>query len=348
MTYTIKMDDYILYLNKITLQRDKSKSKVKVQVKYNEWVKIWARWIITHNSLYPSSNVLQFLPDRTDVYDHQFIYELLNLDMSREQAEQLYADLEEGKKDILSLCPREIPSIEGFRVEKTEVDNKIRLNYNDRAHYLNKILYVKLVRLAAGSRAKTDEYIWLILTLYQLLDGNSLQWAVPPNVMWVFKEKLHCYTDIFASPLNAYNKNYYSLFYYDRFFGSKGNFFSAPDSDFQSGTYHINPPFIDAVFQKTADRVHHLLNLAYQNKSKLTFIYVMPDWKDFMTYNEISTSRYRKAYIYIPAGQGNYYQYRTDTYIPASFGTHIFVLSTENGLPDISAEVKEKFKSNTI
>ena len=338
------MDNYILYLKKITVQRD----KFKLKLKFNEWVKIWARWVITHHSLYPSSNPLQFLPERTDIYDHQIIYELLNLDIPLEQAEQIYTDLEEGKKTIVSLCPSVIPSMDGFSVEKTEVDNKIRLNENGHIHYLHKALYVKLVRLAGSRLPKTDEYIWLILTLYQLLDGNSLQWAVPPNVMWIFKEKLHCHTDIFASPLNAYNKNYYSLFHYDRLFGSKGNFFAAPDSDFQTGTYHINPPFIDAVFQKTTKRVHHLLNQACLTKSPLTFIYVMPDWHDFMTYNEISLSRYRKAYIYIPAGQGQYYQYRTDTYIPASFSTHIFILSTDNGLPDISTEVKEKFKSNTI
>ena len=337
------METYILYLKKITQQRD---NKDECNIKFMEWLKIWARWIITHNSLYPSQNSLQFLPDREDVFDHQFIFELLNLDVSPTLAYKIYADLEAGKKDILALCPSDIPSMDGIIVDKTEVDHKIRLTLtlDGHAHYLHKALYVKLCRLA-GNRSKTDEYIWLILTLYQLLDGNSLQWAVPPNVMWVFKEKLHCHTDIFASPLNAYNKNYYSLFHYDRIFGSKGNFFAAPDSDFQSGTYHINPPFIDAVFQKTTNRIHHLLN---KSKAALTFIYVMPDWKDFTTYNEISLSRYRKAYIYIPPGQGHYYQYRTDTYIPASFGTHIFVLSTENSLPDISVEVKEKFKSNTI
>jgi hypothetical protein len=334
------MEHYILYLKQITHLRDNIKTK---DMKFGEWLKIWARWVITHTSLYPPENPLQFLP-ASDVYDHQFVFELLNYDFSQAEAEQIYTEMSAAQKTILP--PLVEDSLDTLKIEKTEVDLKVRLGLNGHVHTIHKALYLRLTRLAGSS--STDGSIWLILTLYQLLDGNSLQWAVPPNVMWLFKEKMHCHTDIFASPLNAYNKNYYSLFYYDQLFGSKGNFFCAPDSDFRSGTFHVNPPFIVSVFQKTTERINRLLDQARKDKEILTFIYVMPDWKDFDTYNAVSMSRYRKAYTYIAPGQGQYYQYRTDNYFLTSFGTHIFFLSTDNNLPDISVELKEKFKSNTI
>jgi len=192
------------------------------------------------------------------------------------------------------------------------------------------IVYNRMARTYLGLPLQKNSYIWLCATIYSILDGKGLQWAVPPPVMELLQSSLGCYTELFASPLNAYNKQYYSLFPLDKMFGSKGNVFTAPDADFQEGTFQINPPFIDQLFAKTSERVLELLDKADANAKDLTFIYVMPEWKDFTTYNMIAESRFCVKRIYLRSGQHYYYQYSNGTYIPARFGSYMFFLSTNS------------------
>jgi len=308
--------DYVDYLERVGRLRDDVIEKSGV--KFVEGLKIWARYIITHISLFQERNRYTVLPG-VDVYDHQFVQELILNGCSN--GVKLYEEL---KARTAELCPPPMDQ----RIEIPVVKEGEYLSYHQVKHLVSKSLYDKLCRLYRRDSTERNQYIWLVLTLYQLLDGHSLQWAVPPSVMWIFKEKFNCDTDIFASPLNTYNSKYYSLFYFDTYFGSRGNFFTAPDSDFTAGTFHVNPPFIVPVFTRTTARILELLGHAEETGNVLTFIYVMPDWTEFDTYNTVYMNRFGKKHIYIPAGKAYYHQYRTDTSILSTFGTHIFILST--------------------
>jgi hypothetical protein len=342
------MEAYVKYLIQITELRDETIRGSNI--KFVEGLKIWARWLITHISLFDPANRHTILPT-DDIYDHQFIHELMSQGISAAEAERIYKDLQEKKNALLPMCPADL-SLSEISISRYD-DTNVCLRYEGIKHCISVKLYGKLKRLYNrwnhhGHHA--DVYIWLTLTLYQILDGHSLQWAVPPSVMWLFKEKLNCTTDIFASPLNAYNARYYSLFQSDHHFGSLGNFFTAPDEDFTEGTFHINPPFIISLFTKTTNRILQLLKKAEQAEKGLTFIYIMPDWDHFEAYNKMYMNRYGKKHIYIPPGQAYYYQYRTDSYILATFGTHVFILSTrEDPLPaDLEADIIAKFAEKPV
>jgi hypothetical protein len=54
--------------------------------------------------------------------------------------------------------------------------------------------------------------------------------------------------ELFASPINQYFDEYFSLFEIDKFFSSKGNALNydiLPD-----GSYEVNPPFLEETMEK--------------------------------------------------------------------------------------------------
>ena len=171
-----------------------------------------------------------------------------------------------------------------------------------------------------------------------MLDGKGLQWAIPTSVMSLLQTRFKCNTELFASPLNRLLDNYYSLFPLDKLFGSRGNFFLSPDSDFVSGAYEVNPPFIDSLFLKTTLRILRLLEIAEGNDKDLTFIYIMPKWTDFETYSLVKESQFCIKEIILRPYCHYYFQYITNTYIKAKFTTCIVILSTNPVLCDAACE----------
>ena len=301
--------------------------------KGSEAMKIWARWIITHRSLCNQHNLI--LPDDEE-YDIQLISELQEKGVDKNHAMYLHDWLIEQcrliNKSYTLIATSEWGGIHGSQEVTVHLGNGcITLTAGagpGRTQVVPTSVYNRMSRSYNGLPLHKNSYIWFCTTVYSLLDGKGLQWAVPPAVMSLLQSHLGCYTELFASPLNCYNKQYYSLFPLDGVFGSKGNFFHAPDSHFQKGAFQINPPFIDHLFTRTGERVLELLEKADINNRELTFIYIMPEWKDFPAYNIIIESRFMQRRIFLRNGQHYYYQYSNGSYIPARFGTHMFFLST--------------------
>lgn len=296
-------------------------------------MKIWARWIITHRSLCHQYNLI--LPDDEE-YDVQLIKELQEKGVSHQHAVYLHDWLINEcrmiNKSYDLIATTESGGIHGDLPVSVQLGNGYITLTVATAPKLDQIIptsvYNRMSRSYSGLPTYKNNYIWFCSTVYSLLDGKGLQWAVPPAVMGLLQSHLGCYTELFASPLNCYNKQYYSLFPLDTMFGSKGNFFHAPDSHFIEGAFQINPPFIDHLFTKTGERVLELLERAELANRELTFIYIMPEWKDFPAYNIIIESRFMQRRIFLRSGQHFYYQYSNGSYIPARFGTHMFFLST--------------------
>lgn len=305
-------------------------------IKETEAMKIWARWIISHRSLCRQENI--YLPD-DNVYDYQVLLELQDKGVSVEQSVCVYEWLRSECCQINSkYTPTATVEYGGIHgtipvIQTKDAEGYIILECSGILQYLPYNLYTRMSRLyrAHGSCTEHDmknNYMWLCATLYSLLDGKGLQWAVPPKVMNILNSDLGCCTELFASPLNTYNDNYYSLFLLDKVFGSRGNFFTAKDTDFIEGTYQVNPPFIDSLFTRTTERILELLTIADKNNKELTFVYIMPEWKDFQTFNMVSEAHYCVKQIHLSAHTHFYYQYDTGTYIRARFGSYIFFLST--------------------
>ncbi len=177
-----------------------------------------------------------------------------------------------------------------------------------------------------------QQNIYLMCLNYYLLEGYSLQWSIPERTMKYISEEFNCHTELFASPLNVRLRHYYSLFNRDRYFGSRGNFFHAPDSDFMRGAFEVNAPFIEVVFSRTIDRILYLLSMAEDSNERLTFIFIIPDWQNCTPLNILINSRFNVKWITLEKYKHAYYQSNNHEYIKVSFDTHIFILSTVSNI----------------
>lgn len=337
--------ELVAYMNNILIIRDEFLAIS--HIKDSEAMNIWARWIITHRGLCRQTNLC--LPD-DDAYDSQLQIELESKGCSSQDAAYTFRWLLEqtGKanKNYRPIAEAETGGLHGtVPVTVTRNFGQVTLCCDTIKQVLPISVYIKMSNFYRKDHLAShkDNYIWLCSALYSILDGKGLQWAVPPRAMQLF-QRMGCHTEIFASPLNTYNRNYYSLYEFDRAFSSKGNFFSAPDSDFAQGTFQVNPPFINPVFCKTTERIFRLLEIAESSGKKLTFIYVMPEWEDFETYNMVIESRFFINKILLRAKRHYYYQYSTKDYIKARFGSHIVFLSTDIGMDHPPVEdIREAF-----
>lgn len=296
----------------------------------SEILKIWARWIITCRTEH-ISNVPFYPPNGSHLYS-QLVKELCDKNYPIILQDELH-----NIDFTIPSATLEFPGWHG-KIPITIKQSHKRTGStppiyfispyknNDLGIHVHSVIFNKLLKLFTKTcncmvqwNKYSIPYIWQCLLNYELLDGRGLQWAVPPNVMAIFAQ-MGCDCELFASPLNSYFKNYYSLFPIDRLFGSRGNFFSAY---LKPGTYQVNPPFVDSIFTLTTIKILSYLS----RKRNYTFIYVMPDWKDLSGYTMLANSPYLKLVCNLRPGDHYYYQYSTSTYIKATFKTKILILS---------------------
>lgn len=324
--------------------------------------KIWSRWVITHLSFFKQRGISKWMPIPTDtVWDYQLLIELMTQGSTQEQAIQKVALLHDKAYDLVLVAPKLIATLDGSTYDKniglhgdvavhyqiSEGGKNAIISCEKYIHHIPITVYDKVRRLyrQTGFGPPDDpdmfhKYLWFDLTLYYLLSGPGLQWAVPPSVMFTLKQEMGCTTEIFASPFNCYCNKYYSLFPHDRYFGSLGNFFQAPDSKFTTGTFQVNPPFIEPIFVKATDKIIRLLEKAEMTDQKLTFVYIMPIWVDFPSYDTLISSKYCYRIISLDAEHHYYYQYQTGQFIKARFGTNIVILSTQIDICSLQTELK--------
>lgn len=97
------------------------------------------------------------------------------------------------------------------------------------------------------------------------------------SVSETWSETLKDFTECFASPLNHKFPSYFSMFDHDKAFGSKGNFFNYVNEQsgkLPSGSYQINPPWINVVFERIADILHASMG------NDIIAVIVAPNWGD--------------------------------------------------------------------
>ncbi|EDQ90865.1 uncharacterized protein MONBRDRAFT_6793 [Monosiga brevicollis MX1] len=103
------------------------------------------------------------------------------------------------------------------------------------------------------------------------VDGEN---SMPAAFKAFLTKQLHCCFDSFASPFNAYYRNFASAAPdLDSFFGSVGSFFDFTPSQ---GSFVAFPPFVELVLDRTADRIEALLNAS---SDPLSFVVMMPEWR---------------------------------------------------------------------
>ena len=317
--------------------RDEFANKVS-PTRHSVAYKIWARWIITHRSLFTQTGF--FLPSDNLETDTQILVEMVDQQLTLAEAKEIYNWLMDQSKQI-----KPVDDINEISIETSA--GRILLSDTNKllTHTIHSTIYNKL---SAKYRENQDQIqnqiqncqtaIWLCHTLYELLEGKGLQWAVPRPVMYALTEHFNCRTELFASAINHIYPDYYSLFPVERLFGSRGNFFDEDSTAFQEGAFQVNPPFIDPILTELTDRLLNFLSESDKHGRSLTFILIMPDWTDSQSYENLIASQYCTKLIELKRDTHVYYEYESDSQIVARFGTFIFIMSTVPSICTYAAE----------
>jgi hypothetical protein len=319
------------------------------KVKYKlEMRNIWSRWIITN---YAFSNQKSPILPSSVVEGDKFIMEMTDKGSKYSHSKYVYHWLlnacRQLNKNFSFQSDHESGGIHGTNpISINHIDDYIILSSGNLRYKLSHKTYDRLVFLFKSRESFLDPNIHILVTgiLYDILDGPGLQWSVPRTFFKYIQSKLDCQTELFASPFNHTLKNYYSMFPLDKHFCSKGNFFGAPDTDFKRGCYEVNPPFIESVFNKVTSRINHLLQIAYDNGEDLTFIYVMPLWTKFDTYEMVTSNMFCISNTKLAPYSHYYYDSSNNKDIIARFGTAIIVLSTNNDLVINAQDIINTFR----
>lgn len=105
--------------------------------------------------------------------------------------------------------------------------------------------------------------------------GAGLQAAIPNSCFRVLQSCLDVSTELFASPLNHFCGTYFSAFPdTDRYFGSRGNFFS--HTKILEGSYECNPPFVEEIMLPLVLRVISWMEEADAKGKRLTVAFILP------------------------------------------------------------------------
>lgn len=186
-----------------------------------------------------------------------------------------------------------------------------------------------LLRYAALSDDETAEMnpsnnSGTAMTLKLNQSGTGQQAAVPPKVLDLLREKIDLDTEVFASPLNAHCHMYGSAFAdTDAPFGSIGSFFHLDlagirrRSNTFSGSFAVNPPFVELTMLQAQQRIEMLLLATASEKQQgseedgnemlpLSFTVFLPHWADAEAVVNFRKSRFLRREIMLESHKHGY------------------------------------------
>ncbi len=159
-----------------------------------------------------------------------------------------------------------------------------------------------------------NKLVFLLIYRYKSIGNNNAHCSLPPKLIDNYK-----LTELFGSPLNTISENYYSPFKEEKYFGSRGNFFT---SKIPSGNYLANPPYDIKLVQKMITRLIECLT----NTPEITIIINIPS-----IYNldeDLTKNRFYKDEKSLFKDQYKHYDYYSDSYIPVC-STKVILLSNK-------------------
>jgi len=214
-----------------------------------------------------------------------------------------------------------------------------RGNYKLRASaaHMRKLRY--LYRLHTGRHMdapakvreqRSNDAVFNLLLRYESLQGGGFQAAIPGAVFEVLRRRFGVFCECFASPLNARYSRFCSAFLdTDGFFGSVGSFFKFRP---KSGAFEANPPFVPEVIEKMHKHIAELLGDAESHGRSLTFVVIIPEWKQDEGWQKLKASPFLRAFMHVAQADHMYFEgkqhLRRKKHRVASFDTSIFVLQT--------------------
>ena len=164
-----------------------------------------------------------------------------------------------------------------------------------------------------SSNIDSDEYktfayrVYALLMRYESLGGSGYQAALGEDAFDALKSNLGVACEVFASPLNCRYGSFCSQFFdVDKYFGSLGSFFSDKFAPTR-GSFEMNPPFVPETISKAVDKAESLLRRARESDEALSFVVVVPAWKECKFWQALSKSEFLRipaADVIIAADHG--------------------------------------------
>jgi len=328
-----------------------------VETKYESY-KVWAQWLIRNLSqtepnyhLIPKNEIIE---KDVDIFQH-----LKEKGISHEQVVKFYSSIKERVSKLHQVYHQVKFDFLHRPINIRDLNQVIEyeLAYHNGTHIhlyrlgrifvkYSSIVYDQLVRKYLGNPAYFRFYMFEMGFNYYMLEGQSFQWSVPPKALLFLERAISVKTELFASPANVNLRDYYSLFYVDRYFGSMGNFFGSKFEQTLEGTFEVNPPFIERLFIESSQTICKMLQKSQQLDKDLLFIYIMPDWLDSGGYQLINQSGYLIEEIILYPNDHCYYHSMKNRLITANFETHVLVIGTSKSRRRWTDQIKTRFVEN--
>jgi len=135
--------------------------------------------------------------------------------------------------------------------------------------------------------------MFALLARYEAMAGAGYQAALGETAFDVLKLKLGVGCEAFASPLNCRYGRFCSAFPdVDTPFGSLGSFFTFKPT---RGSFEMNPPFVPETLLAAAQHAERLLDAAQEVDDKLSFVVVVPVWKDTQMWDFLENSKHKQG-----------------------------------------------------
>ena len=198
----------------------------------------------------------------------------------------------------------------GLQLKIIKMEDKVHIKYGLFETDIPKYRYDILKKFGS------DEDILEVCLVYSRILFGSQHWAIPLDK---FKEYVEQGASIegFASPFNSQimridkpGLHYCSLMEIDKKFGSLGDFF---DQDFSNKFVVVNPPFIESVLKRAAEK-------CLSEKGK--FVFYGPNWTDAEFYTLLEAAGAKKEIL--KKGEHEYEDLLHDRRVVARFESVVF------------------------
>lgn len=181
---------------------------------------------------------------------------------------------------------------------------------------------------------KYDRTAVLVMCMrYASMLSGGQQWSIPREQYDFLYNDYKVRNEGFASPLNSKlmgkpGAHFCSMFLdTDQVFGSIGNFFDANMTEYQNNSWAVNPPFVEDILLRSAQKCLAEADKATESKKSLFVFYIMPAWRDCEAYVLLNSTRTAHKEI---LKRKTYFYENNNRRIAATFDSAVFVISVNN------------------
>eukprot|EP00548_Thalassiothrix_antarctica_P020018 CAMPEP_0194179736 /NCGR_PEP_ID=MMETSP0154-20130528/13144_1 /TAXON_ID=1049557 /ORGANISM="Thalassiothrix antarctica, Strain L6-D1" /LENGTH=543 /DNA_ID=CAMNT_0038895193 /DNA_START=28 /DNA_END=1659 /DNA_ORIENTATION=- len=215
---------------------------------------------------------------------------------------------------------------------------KLKVMYTRQLQRKQLVLLSNEKEVAAYTTFDVSEFhrrLFCVLARYHSIQGHGFQAACTEHVFDVLHTHFGVNLECFASPLNSRYARYCSAFPdTDACFGSLGSFFNFYPT---AGSFQANPPFEPALMLAMVQHMERLFsNNADNNDGPLSFIVVVPGWKECEAFQLLQSSAYLQTAVPIAQSDHGFCDgashQRRDRYQISPYDTFFFFLQNDKAV----------------